>query len=248
ADLFADAQPTQLCGEASPSYSRHPRFPATRERMAALTPHAKLIYIMRHPVDRFYSNYVHDLAFGIRETIEETLRDRPWVLDTSNYIKQIRLFLEYFPREQLHLMILEDLRWDESLQSPAPATIIELLNFLGLPGEGAEEAARFAQSRMNERGNANVALRCQESLESARRIPGARALKAMLPAGWKASARQYWTETLPRTRIGSFFSRRYAQQAEPLTPRLRQLVLERLDEPTRELEELLGRNLEAWRR
>ena len=74
ASLFADAQPEQICGEASPSYSRYPRFSRTRlVGSPSCCPDVKIVYIMRHPVDRFYSNYVFDRSYGHSDSIRETL-------------------------------------------------------------------------------------------------------------------------------------------------------------------------------
>ncbi len=50
-----------LVGEASPSYLFHPLAP---ERAAALVPGARLIAILRDPVERAYSHYQHELSFG----------------------------------------------------------------------------------------------------------------------------------------------------------------------------------------
>ncbi|MEO0532121.1 MAG: sulfotransferase, partial [Planctomycetota bacterium] len=141
--LFADARPDQRCGEASPSYTRAPRFVATPERMAAEVPNAKLVYIMRHPVERFYSNYVFDRSFGFNEPIRATLVERPYVLETSRYIDQIRRYLEHFPAERLHCLLLDDLRSD------LDATLRRLAAFLGIADFATADEANV---RANERG------------------------------------------------------------------------------------------------
>ena len=58
-ELFTDAQPEQLCGEASTCYSRWPHFENAAPRIAADVPGAKLLYITRDPVERAYSHYRH---------------------------------------------------------------------------------------------------------------------------------------------------------------------------------------------
>ena len=50
--LFAGARPDQLCGEASTPYTRREHGLAVPGRMPAMIPDAKLIYVVRHPVDR----------------------------------------------------------------------------------------------------------------------------------------------------------------------------------------------------
>jgi hypothetical protein len=139
ADLFATARPGQICGEASPSYTRFPRFPDAAARMAQHIPHARLVYVMRHPVARFYSNYVFERAYGLRDSIRETLVERPYVLATSDYMGQIRRLLEFFPREQLHLVILDDLRPSPQAPSAAPPTTSSHAS--GSPQQGLVEVA-----------------------------------------------------------------------------------------------------------
>lgn len=56
--LFSEALPDQVCGEGSPVYSRWPHCGDVAARMSTAIPDAKLIYIVRNPVDRAYSDYV----------------------------------------------------------------------------------------------------------------------------------------------------------------------------------------------
>ncbi len=58
AQLFEPSQPGQLIGEASTLYSLGRFFPHTARRMAAHCPDAKIVYIVREPVDRAYSYYL----------------------------------------------------------------------------------------------------------------------------------------------------------------------------------------------
>jgi len=58
ASLFADARPDQRCGEASTLYTLSPHFPKAAERMHAVIPRARLLYVVRDPVERAYSYYV----------------------------------------------------------------------------------------------------------------------------------------------------------------------------------------------
>ena len=57
AELFASAGNTQICGEASTLYSLTTLFPHTVSRMHSAIPQAKLIYILREPVERTFSYY-----------------------------------------------------------------------------------------------------------------------------------------------------------------------------------------------
>ena len=50
--LFAGASPGQRCGESSTHYTKLPDHPHTVDRMHALIPGARLVYVMRHPIER----------------------------------------------------------------------------------------------------------------------------------------------------------------------------------------------------
>ena len=236
--LFAAAREGQLCGEVSPSYTRYPRFPDTPARMAEACPGAKLIYLMRHPVERFYSNYVFDRSFGHREPIRDTLRMRSYVLETSRYLAQIQRYLEYFPRERMHLIVLDDLRAD------AAAVLSRLAGFL--------DVADFPQSddsavHANQRGDQHTVRHGNRLLAAARSAPGAGALTGLLPASTKGALRRVVQEALPQSSVGRWLTRKHHSRIEPLTEELKAELHERLDPDTIALEVFLDRDLSHWR-
>jgi len=136
-----------LVGEASPSYLFHPLAP---ERVTGLVPDAKLIALVRNPVDRAYSHYQHEVALD-REPLsfedalaaeEERLRgeedhmladpayfSHAWWNYTYRarglYADQLERWLAVFPREQLLIVPTDDLAADPG------ATYARVLEFLG---------------------------------------------------------------------------------------------------------------------
>ena len=58
-NLFAAAKPGELCGESSTHYTKLPDYPHTIERMKKRLAAPRLVYVMRHPVDRLVSHYIH---------------------------------------------------------------------------------------------------------------------------------------------------------------------------------------------
>ena len=137
----------ELVGEASPSYLFHPLGP---ERVRALVPEARLIALVRDPVDRALSHYNHELALG-REPLsfEEALAaeetrlageverlcsdpryfSQAWWSHTykarGRYAEQLERWLRVFPREQLLVVATEEL-------GEAPGeTYASILSFLG---------------------------------------------------------------------------------------------------------------------
>ena len=236
--LFADARSDQICGEASPSYTRYPRFGHTAARIAESLPDVKLVYLLRHPVDRFYSNYVFDRSYGHRDSIRETLRDRTYVLETSNYMLQIEKYLDHFPREQLLCLLLDDLRRNSQ------NLLNQVFDFLNVDRRGSN---REEELHANPRGRNYMTRQCNTSLQRLRRLPGVQVVKRIVPATVRGRIRDCMTQQLPASRLGQWIARRHAAQAEPLSADLRRELLDRLAEPTSRLEEFLGRDLSAWR-
>jgi hypothetical protein len=148
----------KLVGEASPSYLFHPLAP---ERARAVVPDAKLIALLRDPVDRAYSQYQHEVALG-REPLsfEEAVAaegdrtrgeadrlvadpkafSRAWWDHTyvarGRYAEQLERWLAVFPREQLLVVRTEDLG-----QSPGE-TYASILEFLGATPHALPEYPR----------------------------------------------------------------------------------------------------------
>lgn len=107
AGLFEGAEPGQVVGERSTTYMASSLAP---ERIHETNPDARLIFMMRDPVRRAYSNYWHLLRDGeATASFEKTLRYRPSVLfDRGLYREQIERYLRFFPREQLLFLVFED--------------------------------------------------------------------------------------------------------------------------------------------
>ncbi len=121
---FADAGTRPAVGEATPSYLYDEQAPA---RMHALLPEARLLAILRNPVDRAYSHYWHNRQRGneplaFREAIEceperRARDDQPYrhayaYLDRGRYLHQLRRLTAHYPREHLLVETFDDLRAD----------------------------------------------------------------------------------------------------------------------------------------
>ena len=116
-------------------------------RMGSLVPEARVVVSLRNPIERAYSQYNHykqDLPRSrewdwlrpdgnFRDNVEAELelgsamepRFRGFVA-RGYFIDQLESLLRYYPREQLHVIVME--RWTKQPAAP----IDELLGFLGL--------------------------------------------------------------------------------------------------------------------
>jgi hypothetical protein len=111
--LFANAGDARAAGEGSTSYTMHPGLPGVPERMASVIPEARLVYVVRHPIERLVSAYVHARAGGAElRPVEQAVVDTPGYVNTSRYAHQLDQFAEWFPREQLLVLTSDELRAD----------------------------------------------------------------------------------------------------------------------------------------
>ncbi|MEL6643270.1 MAG: sulfotransferase [Pseudomonadota bacterium] len=112
-DLFKDAAPGDLKGEASTHYAKLPTYPETIDRMANALENPRLIYVIRDPVTRALSHYVH--GFSQREIhcdLPTALRDHPELIEYGRYGMQVAPFIERFGKDSILLTSLERLKSD----------------------------------------------------------------------------------------------------------------------------------------
>lgn len=112
--FFRGRRGEQICGEGSNNYSASARFPNTAARIARYRPDIKIIYIVRHPIERIVSAWIQnrsDKGDAVPETLDQAVLQMPEVyLDQSMYWKNISLYREVFPDNQIFVGFMEDLK------------------------------------------------------------------------------------------------------------------------------------------
>jgi len=134
--------PSARCrGEASPNYTTYPQHLGVPERMAEVVPDAKLVYIVRDPIERITAHWVHNYAKRREKgTLSETLlHPNTSYVSRSKYFMQLQRFLAHFPEEQILVLDNQDLR-DERMP-----TLRRLFEFAG--GDPSFEHPKFEQVR-----------------------------------------------------------------------------------------------------
>jgi hypothetical protein len=115
----------RLLGEVAPTYFASA---LARERIARITPQAKIVCIFRNPVDRVVSLYRLKRAYGlIRWSFEEALKNDPELIETSRYAFHLESWKQTFGNAQVMVTVHEDIKSD-------PQSYLDrLASFLGLP-------------------------------------------------------------------------------------------------------------------
>ena len=173
---FTGATPDQRCGEITPYYLFHPAVPA---RIQALLPQARLIVLLRDPVERALSQYFHSVRLGLEPLeLEEALaaeEQRLAVAEAvlqatdgrhrshqehsymarSRYEQQLPVWETRFGAQQLLVLRSED------LFARAELVWTKLLQFLELEPWPLPALAQPANAGRGEAGAVPLALRDQ---------------------------------------------------------------------------------------
>jgi hypothetical protein len=115
-------------GETSPQYTGYPRIVGVPERMHAVIPDAKLVYVVRDPFARLLSHFVFQSSEAERVSLEAALvpfETNPYVA-RSRQAWQLEQYLAYFPLERILVITAEDLR------DRRRATLAEVFRFVGV--------------------------------------------------------------------------------------------------------------------
>lgn len=110
--LFAGAD-APVVAEASTTYTMHPHRPHVGQRIAAtLDPAAlRLLYIVRHPLDRIISHYQHEWYEGrITTSLDRAVDAHPILLDYSRYEMQTAEIARHCPAARWIFVVFEDFK------------------------------------------------------------------------------------------------------------------------------------------
>lgn len=128
--LFDGALPTDICGESSTHYTKLPDYPLTIERMADGLKEPKLIYVIRHPVDRLISHYIHQWSQNVINCdINEAIDKYEELTAYSCYARQLAPYFEKFGQISILPIFTEQIRHNPQQQ------LENVAEFIGCQGE-----------------------------------------------------------------------------------------------------------------
>ena len=219
--VFAAANGAVAIGEGSTNYTKQLLYPRAAERLAKYRPEAKLIYIVRHPLRRIESHWLHLLREGDDlPTLAAAIAQRPEMIDISLYWKQIGAYRRLFADDRILTVFAEDLK-------ASPAKVIAgICEFLGIGILSEAAGARVHSNAYPEVGVDGAALRLL------RKVPGAQALAALQPAG----LREVWRK----------LKKPQPEAKSAWTDELRAQVMRRLEPDTREFLAFYGKPADFW--
>ena len=232
--LFDGGAPGALCGESTPLYLHDP---AAHRRIRALAPEARLIAVLRDPVERAHSNWTHLWSAGlepigdfVRACEEEPRRiEAGWAsfwhyTGLGRYGEQLEHLYRLFPREQVLV-----LRYLSLVDSPAQ-TLDRICAFLGV-----EPGIVDSLPRENVTAHPDATLRHRAVARAAR---GAAAAGRFLPGTGGAVLSRRIEHALQRS----------APPRQPLTADEREQVLPYFEADIRLLERVTGDDFSFWLR
>lgn len=142
-NLFENASAKDIKGEASTHYTKLPTYPETLSRMTGMLDAPKIIYLIRDPITRAVSHYIHEWTMGVMSgEISEAFEHHEELVAYGRYAEQIAPFLDAFGQDSVFVLSLENLKRN-------PQEMLEqICTFLGYKGrpEWREDQARVNAS------------------------------------------------------------------------------------------------------
>ena len=119
-DLFMASGSAMFLSEASVYYSHLPQATGVPRRISLFNPDARMIYVIRDPIERTISHYWHRVrSHGEYRQLLDAVKTETLYRDVSYYSMQLRAYFDYFPRDQIKILTFEELTGnvDRSIKS-----------------------------------------------------------------------------------------------------------------------------------
>ena len=212
-------------GESSPNYTAFPQHMDVPERMAGVVPDAKLLYLVRDPLDRIAAHYVHNFAKRREkgDLGQTLLHPNTSYVARSKYFTQLQRFLDFYPAGQVLVIENGDLRDQRA------ATLRRIFEFVGVdPDFEHPKFGQLRHSTSRKKRATKLGMRVQKMSRTklGRRIP-----------------RRAWLALDVALPLSKPISK---PSLDELRAALGDGVLEVLHEDAERLREFTGRDLAGW--
>lgn len=208
AQQFRSVSEDLLLGVSNTHCTKLPTYPRVVERIEETFPEAKFIYVMRNPLERIISQYLHEwLEREVSVSFERALVERPELVAYSQYARQLRPFLEAFGPERVLPVFVSRLRLQPQRELERVVTFL-----------GGRERPIWRQDRTWENVSAQR-LRFSRWRDAVLYAPGVSQLRQAVPQTFRDQVKRLWR--LPRP---VFTAAQRTQLAAQLDPDLAELA------------------------
>lgn len=216
----------KLIVDPTPSYIRDPYAP---KRIFDYNKEAKILFIVRNPIDRAFSHYWHLKSRGsINYSFEEAIQYsevgnydifNDWIM-TGFYYSQINKFLQYFDKNQIFVALYEDLK------NQPDVFLQDILKF-------GEVDFHFKPSIID-----SVVNKARDSVQPSKLYELPKPLKKIIPSSIKRVG--YNIINKPR------FKEEKTEYDLGIKAETKKLLLELFKEENDKLSKLIGKDLSFW--
>ncbi len=237
-ELYKNAGDARWVLDASTGYTRYPEVPHAAQRLHAAIPSAKLIYLMRHPIERAYSHYIHrwskELYYDqpFRVSFEQHVEKDTLCVNSSDYQLQLSQYRSLFSDENILCLFSHELKRDQ------PAVLRRVCEFLDVDYQ--ESYFRRPQGRDNE-SSEFLENRIRDTVISrVKSVPGMSTALRLMPQRLRETGyRIVRSSSLAKTAETAF-------TPMPMLPETRKNLLDRFYQSNRWLEQYAGVDLSCW--
>lgn len=227
--LFAQVTDETAIGEASPNYLflHEHSVPAIQKHV----PDAKLIAILRNPVERAYSDYLMHVRqeVGNRKPLAQQVKESgssSYTLLKGRYYEGMKHFLDAFGREQVKIFLYDELRQDSA------GLMRQMYEFIGVdPSFEVDTGKRQQTAQVPKNRSINQLLQTNNPVRS---LAGS-LLRKVMPE-----------EKRQKLRSRLIAANSTGKEGLPLTAEDRQLLEAYYRDDVRQLQDLLNCDLSGW--
>jgi hypothetical protein len=226
---FFEGGEDKIRGEFSPMYINKDK---ALENIKRFYPDIKLLVILRNPADKRISEAMYNYRFKAdmeRADFDKILKDRfANTPPRSIYFEHLQKWMDHFPRENFHIMILEEMIADPF------SKIADLYRFLGADESCRPESASKKANAAHGFRYPKLQKKLRNAHQKVKRYP-------RLAGILKRTSRSFKL----KQRIMAWNRKEF--QKPPISGETRTMLLNAHRQEIGKLEELLGRDLSVWK-
>ena len=232
AALFADVRDEIAIGEASPNYLFH--YESSAARIKKYVPDARLIMVLRNPIERAYSDYLMHIRDAINTNSTKVMSfseqidkraHKSFIIRKGFYATPVKYYLDCFDKDQIKVFLYDDLVRDPQ------QFMEEFYTYIGVDSFQADVSKKVQQAKIPKNQAINNLLQSKNPL----RAFVANTLKTVVPLETRQNIRD---------RLINFNSQ--SKKSMPLTDSDREKLINLYREDILQLQYLIDRDLSGW--